>query len=318
VRSYRGAPEKASPELAGAWAAVLGPDITVDIAYYAHRLHRGTAQGDDIPEHLPPDAQELIAVWIGLLGAPTATAQGYPTIPVRDLVSWAARKFGLDHNLALGFVTTFFREVHTYFTEPERRAGAIDDVATAIRCVRPSVLVAHSLGSVVAYDALWTAPNLPPIDLFLTLGSPLAMPDIIYDRLHTHDGPHARPPGIQEWINLADPGDFIAIPAGGISEKFDGVTSDLTNMIGCFAFHRVTRYLAPAPVPGVAGGRHSGGRTRPGPCGDAAHRRSARDPGTRGVAFPRAARQMSSPAATGPASLLPGCHCRRKRDRTPP
>jgi pimeloyl-ACP methyl ester carboxylesterase len=248
VRSYRGAPEIAGPELAGAWAAVLGPDISVDIAYYAHRLHLGTAQGDDSPEHLPLDAQELIAVWAGLLGAPTATAQGYPTIPVRDLVSWVARKFGLDHDLALWFITTFFREVHTYFTEPERHAGAIEDVAAAIRRVEPSVLIAHSLGSVVAYETLWTAPNLPPIDRFLTIGSPLAMPDIVYDRLHTRDGPHARPPGIQEWINLADRGDFIAIPPGGISEKFDGVSADLTDMIGCFAFHRVTRYLASPPV----------------------------------------------------------------------
>jgi hypothetical protein len=248
VRSYRGAPEIAVPELAGAWAAVLGPGISVDIAYYAHRLHHGTAQGDDAPEHLPPGAQELIAAWAGLLGAPTATAQGYPTVPVRDLVSWVARKFGLDHDLTLWFATTFFREVHTYFTEPERRAEAIDDVAAAIRRASPSLLIAHSLGSVIAYEALWTASDLPPIDRFLTIGSPLAMPDIIYDRLHTHDGLHARPPGVQEWINVADRGDFIAIPPGGISRNFAGVSSDLTDLIGCFAFHRVTRYLASPSV----------------------------------------------------------------------
>lgn len=109
------------------------------------------------------------------------------------------------------------------------------------------MVIAHSLGSVVTYETLWTRPH-PPLELLITLGSPLAMPDIVYDRLAPHPGQRGRPPGVQRWINITDPGDLIAIPAGAIRQRFTGLTTDLTNAIAAFDFHRATNYLTCAPL----------------------------------------------------------------------
>src|SRR5262249_15249766 len=78
-------------------------------------------------------------------------------------------------------------EVDSYFTQPGIRTACITEVATAIQHTRPRIVIAHSLGSAVTYDALWTRPH-PDSDLLLTVGSPLAMPDIVYPRLCSHPG----------------------------------------------------------------------------------------------------------------------------------
>lgn len=46
----------------------------------------------------------------------------------------------------------------------------------------PRIVMAHSLGSAVAYEALHAHPELRP-ELFLTLGSPLALPRAVFHRL---------------------------------------------------------------------------------------------------------------------------------------
>jgi hypothetical protein len=247
VNNHRSVPD-AARRLADRWAAALATglgsadDFSLDVAYYAHRLHLGTAQGPDDPHLLPVEAQELIVEWARALGAPDAVPQGHPRLPVRDLIWWIADRYGLDRPSVQRLATWFFREVHTYFTEPDRREAARSDVADALARTHPTVLIAHSLGSVVSYEALWTHEH-PPIDLFLTLGSPLAMPHVIYDRLAAHEGPRARPPGVREWINIADPWDCIAIPPGGLPAGFQHVDADLTTSIGTFAVHKVTKYL---------------------------------------------------------------------------
>jgi hypothetical protein len=224
--------------------------FSLEVAYYAHRLHQRTAQGEEDPALLDTETQQMIVEWSRLLGAPDAVAQGRLTAPARAAITWVADTFGLDHAPARILATTFFREVQTYFTDQGIRQAAQADVADAITRSRPNVIIAHSLGSVVAYETLWAHPH-PPVGLFLTLGSPLAMPGIVHDRLAPHDGPRTRPPGVQRWINVADPGDIIAIPTGGIPRRFGHVTADLTDAIGAFGYHRVTKYLACGAVTGV-------------------------------------------------------------------
>lgn len=224
--------------------------LTVNMAYYAHRLHLGTAQGEDDPGLLDPEVQELIVYWAKLCGAPQETAQGWLSAPARAAVDWVAVKFGLDYKTARILAAAFFREMQTYFTDPDRRAAATNDVATAVDYTAPHVIIAHSLGSAVVYETLWARPH-PPVKLLITVGSPLAMPDIVYDRLRPHDGPRGRPPGVARWINIADPGDFIAIPVGGISRNFRNVGADLTDAIGAFSFHQVSKYLRCGAIAGV-------------------------------------------------------------------
>ncbi|MDH5434192.1 MAG: GPI inositol-deacylase [Gammaproteobacteria bacterium] len=78
------------------------------------------------------------------------------------------------------------------------------------------LLIGHSLGSVIAYDALWELSHyekLPgKVDTFLTLGSPLGL-NYIQHRLvgHQHKGKNKYPSNIKKWINVSSIGDITAL-----------------------------------------------------------------------------------------------------------
>ena len=108
----------------------------------------------------------------------------------------------------------------------------------------PRIVVAHSLGSVVGWEALAAYPQIE-VDLFVTVGSPLALPRVVWDRLEPapRDGFGQRPAGVQRWVNLADRGDLIAIPRGGVKDRFRGVEDDCETSIHWADFHLVSNYL---------------------------------------------------------------------------
>jgi|CXWL01.1.fsa_nt_gi hypothetical protein len=75
------------------------------------------------------------------------------------------------------------------------------------------LLMAHSFGSVIAWDTLWSLKGEGgPIDLFLTLGSPLGT-HYIQRRLMgaTATGAARYPRGIRRWHNLAAVGGLTAL-----------------------------------------------------------------------------------------------------------
>jgi hypothetical protein len=243
------APRDAAEVLGERWARAihrglgLGSSMEVAVAYYAHELAGDAAQGAEDPQHLSVLEQEMLLRWASAAGAPEEVAQGRLTQPARAAADWIARHFGLDQRIVRLLVTVFCREVHRYVSEPDRRAAVRATVADTIAAHQPQVVLAHSLGSVVAYETLWAHPELE-LDLLLTLGSPLAMPDVIFDRLDPapREQRGARPPGVRRWINIADPGDPVAIPRG-LTAFFDGVNADLTTPVGVFNAHKVTGYL---------------------------------------------------------------------------
>lgn len=79
----------------------------------------------------------------------------------------------------------------------------------------PFMILGHSLGSVIAYDALWKLSHDHPlgcrVDLFLTLGSPLGT-RFVQKRLLGHDrrGRDRFPTNIRRWHNIAAVGDLTA------------------------------------------------------------------------------------------------------------
>ncbi|MFI6542969.1 hypothetical protein ACIBO9_06950 [Streptomyces prunicolor] len=227
--------------------------LSLDFAYYAPFLHSGpTVQGPQDTEELnDPLAKELMAAWLTELGAPRPVAQGALTMPLRYAASWAAEKFSLDGRLTELFVRVFFREVATYLADVDSpaRAAVREEVATCIARHRPRVVLAHSLGTVVTYESLHAHPELQ-VELLVTMGSPLALPHGVFDRLVP--GPNGAPParfgvrpaGVARWVNIADPGDPVAIPPR-LARAFTGISEDLTDPIHpAFGFHHAKNYLS--------------------------------------------------------------------------
>jgi hypothetical protein len=247
---------------ADAWTRQLTSGLGVapnrfdlDFAYYADKLVTGpVAQGTGNPDLLDdPLAQEMLTAWARELGVPEVVSQGHATVPLRGLSSWVARRFDLAEGPLRVFIRLLFREVAAYLRAEDapQRIAARDEVAVRIARHRPRIVIAHSLGSVVAYEALHAHPELQP-ELFLTLGSPLALPRAVFERLIPAPqgaGPErrgTRPPGRTRWVNIADPGDPVAIPPQ-LGRFFDGITLDHTTVINpLFGFHHAENYLRSA------------------------------------------------------------------------
>jgi pimeloyl-ACP methyl ester carboxylesterase len=108
------------------------------------------------------------------------------------------------------------QQVRRYMTDPEVRQEVQDRVAAEVG-EDTRVVVGHSLGSVVAYEALCAHPQWP-VRALVTLGSPLGIRNLIFDRLVP--APVARDSGgklgawpgeVESWVNLADAGDVVAL-----------------------------------------------------------------------------------------------------------
>lgn len=226
----------------------MAAEIDLVCAYYADVLRSpGQQSATDSLADLEPEAAQLVRWWLETLDFPVGVAQGLPTMPLRQAVAWLAQTRGLGRVATERFVATFFREVARYLMiqSESPREAARQAVIEACIDHEPDLIIAHSLGTVVAYEALWATPHLR-VKTLVTLGSPLALPHVIFPRLvptPVHDQ-GAKPPGVTKWINIADLGDIIAIPPGGITRQFSGVDVDDSTVIGMFDFHRAANYLA--------------------------------------------------------------------------
>ncbi|CCK31232.1 hypothetical protein BN159_6853 [Streptomyces davaonensis JCM 4913] len=138
---------------------------------------------------LPPDARTLTRTPAGVQRALNALSRS------RFFAGIALRGLVLD-----------LKQVRAYLCDPAVRA-AVQQRVSATVTDRTRVIVGHSLGSVVAYEALCAHPEWP-VRALLTLGSPLGIRNLVHDRLPE---PGAWPGGVGAWTNIADEGDVVAL-----------------------------------------------------------------------------------------------------------
>jgi hypothetical protein len=113
-------------------------------------------------------------------------------------------KFGFG--ISGSTIEAFLRDVYLY----TNRAGVrdqIDGIVKAALTEEPTVVVAHSLGSVVAYNVLRTDTRKLHVPLLVTLGCPLAI-RAVRDQLVPIGFPK---PAVETWNNAFDPRDIVAL-----------------------------------------------------------------------------------------------------------
>jgi hypothetical protein len=135
-------------------------------------------------------------------------------------------------------IETFTRDVFLYTT----RAGVRDEinsiVANAISEV-PSVVVGHSLGSVVAYSVLRSDQRSLKVPLYLTVGCPLGI-RAIRDQFR----PLRYPLPVKAWFNAFDTRDVVALypldrgnfPLTPEIENYSGVKNSTDNRHGIIGY----------------------------------------------------------------------------------
>lgn len=150
------------------------------------------------PRVVPPDAEVLARspVWASRALAALSRSRYFAGLADRLLIS-------------------DLKQVHRYFTDAalrsKIRAAVAEQVTAGTR-----VVVAHSLGTVVAYEVLCTWATPAGLS-FVSLGSPLGLPNLVFDRLQPSPRPSGADPRgcwpsrASAWTNIADAGDVVAL-----------------------------------------------------------------------------------------------------------
>ena len=260
-------------QLLGEWAPALadGVELAVghpvplsfDLAFYgdlflpapsgAAETWKGTASGlpGDLDEGLGDlgtadaeekaflqEATEEAVAALNLDEETKGQAEGVGKAPL--WLQWATRR--LDAGFGARATVLFIgqlRQVHRYLTERQVADAVLVQVRkTAGDSCR--VLLGHSLGSVVAYEAVRRLPG--PLDLLVTLGSPLGLRSV-RDRLSHPQVEQATglPPGLQRWVNVYDRHDPVTC-GGGLRPLWPGVEDVLVDNEKLP--HAVERYLS--------------------------------------------------------------------------
>ncbi|NEQ10307.1 MAG: hypothetical protein F6K37_31535, partial [Moorea sp. SIO4E2] len=97
-------------------------------------------------------------------------------------------------------------------------------------------------GSVVCYEALCQHPEWS-VEVFVTLGSPLGIKGLIFDRLEPSPVSNlgSWPGSVKQWINIADAGDIVALEKE-LNPLFDGLVEDKLIYNGSDA-HNASNYF---------------------------------------------------------------------------
>ncbi|MEV0292140.1 hypothetical protein [Nocardia sp. NPDC050710] len=238
----------------------------VSFAYYGDLL-AGLVAG--IEEALPADVasrgldsgqpsyalaqRAILADIVANVGlSPQSVASEAEDIQARDPQNWgwvlaATRALSRIPGLDSRVIDTFVRDVSLYVTNSAARR-AVDRVVHDTLGSEPFVLVAHSLGTVVAYNVLRSPDRPAPCAGLVTLGSPLGISGI-RSRL---DSPLEFPDDLETWFNAFDKADIVALRPLD-SEHFD-VDPPVENYDGVLNFtsnrHGIAGYLADPVVAG--------------------------------------------------------------------
>lgn len=108
---------------------------------------------------------------------------------------------------AAAAVRARFADAARYAAEEDRRSLVLTRLLAAIPDSGDLVILAHSLGSVVAVDLLYRLPETVRLRMLVTLGSPLAI-----RALHRHLERRGRDFPFEvlgPWLNVAGKGDFV-------------------------------------------------------------------------------------------------------------
>jgi hypothetical protein len=195
----------------------------------------GTADAEE-KAFLQEAAEEAVAA-LSLDEETKGQAEGAGKAPL--WLQWAARR--LDARFGARATVLFIgqlRQVHRYLTE-RRVADVVLAQVTKTAGDSCRIVLGHSLGSVVAYEAVRCLPG--PLDLLVTLGSPLGL-RAVRDRLsHPEVEPATGlPPGLRRWVNVYDRHDPVAC-GGGLRPLWPGVEDVLVDNEKLP--HAVERYL---------------------------------------------------------------------------
>jgi hypothetical protein len=237
------------------------PDDRIRFPYYGQTLHElavnSKSKATEVVVKGNPSVleQDFIAAAlkdvvdsVGISEEDIRAAADDPSQIPKDVQNWpwvlaALRVLDRVRPLSAASIALITRDVHRYLRNPGIGTVIDDGVRQAFTAGEESVVVAHSLGSVIAYNMMkreggrhqWKVPAL------ITVGSPLGVGAIALAL-----SPIGRPTCLGDWYNAYDNQDVVALhpldrkhfPVTPDIENYDKVENPTPNK------HGITGYLA--------------------------------------------------------------------------
>lgn len=185
---------------------------------YSTVMHRGSDAEAPSAEELAFNQEIVreIAHAKGVSDADIATAANTDVDLVeRGVLNWPAVLAALRlldgiPDFTSAWIELLLKDTWYYLTNKGIRLQIHEVVRQPFAAEQPCIVVAHSLGSVVAYNLLMERKARSNIKSFITLGSPLGMA-AIYKRLPSDAPPRKAPSGVGSWLNARDAQDTVAL-----------------------------------------------------------------------------------------------------------
>jgi hypothetical protein len=218
--------------------------------FYGHCFRRAgiLAAGDHFQVE---DVREEEAVWLDLLWDAAVEAEPgavpsradyecartlarTPQLVQRALNAVSRSKFWA--NISQGMLIGDLKQVVSYLNDADVHEKVLKVVVDKIT-PDTKVVIGHSLGSVVAYEALCRKPE--SVVSFISLGSPLGIRNLIFDKLSPRpdaNGTGAWPGRVEHWTNIAEKGDLAALQKR-LASLFGSRVKDLLIYNGSDAHH---------------------------------------------------------------------------------
>ncbi|RBP36894.1 hypothetical protein DES53_11535 [Roseimicrobium gellanilyticum] len=146
----------------------------------------------------------------------------------------------------------FLKQAGAYLAKP----GLFDEINTMVKGqvfdpfkdLSRTVVVTHSLGTIVGYVLLRKMRLEEKLPLFVTLGSPLGI-GTVQKRIQ---GPFLKPTVATHWLNGSDPEDFVALRSELTAATFGSAEIENVSKLdnGYENAHSITQYLSHQEIAG--------------------------------------------------------------------
>jgi hypothetical protein len=231
AQQYRSGPEltrvwfdalRGGLEVAGFRATADGLAKTdIRVAFFGDLFRPRGAMAGGEPPFTPEDVgsgpeRDLLKRWYEAavekdpsLGPPPG-AMGPGMVAAQAMLERLLRSRTFARVAQRGFIGNL-KQVTAFLATPDVKERVLQRVADEVT-QDTRVVIGHSLGSVVVYE--YIARYSPPqVELLVTLGSPLGIPNLVFERLTPAPagGVGAWPGRVAGWVNVADEADVVAL-----------------------------------------------------------------------------------------------------------
>ena len=234
-------------------AQIKKNDIPFELAYWANIMYGQPLPESDYREARPGSLKRYEEGWWDYIQEKIAELGG-------DALDTLKEMYGIDE-AAEKALKLALKDLHEYYTNTEKKNQLRNLLKETLRTYQRDqiMLIAHSMGCIVAYDVLCELSQENPsfaIEHWITLGCPLGLPHVKRKIKEEH---HAActPNNIRQWTNLADRRDFVALDthlrddyqanSSGVRVSDDLVANDWNigyfKETGVYPYHAIYGYL---------------------------------------------------------------------------